>query len=59
MSTTNQYYFCYSINLHREIKSNNIYYITKGTNPSSKRDFWVYEKSDKLKQILTNWSNNK
>jgi hypothetical protein len=57
--TNNQYYFCYSINLHREIKANKLSYITKGTNPSSNRDFWVYEKTDKLNQILTDWSNNK
>lgn len=57
--SNNPYFFCYSINLYRQLKNNNLYYITQGTNPSSNRDFWVFEKSDKLKQILTKWSNNK
>ena len=59
MNTVNQYFFCYSINLYREIKDNNIYYITKGINPSSNRSFWVFEKTDKLKQILTSWTKSK
>lgn len=56
----NNYFFCYSPNLYREIKhNNNIQYITKGTNPSSGKNFWVFEKTNELKHILDNWSYNK
>lgn len=58
--TNNNYFFCYSPNLYREIKyNNNIQYITKGTNPSSGKDFWVFEKTDQIKNILINWTINK
>lgn len=56
----NNYYFCYSTNLYRELKhTNNIQYITKGINPSNNKTFWVFEKTDQVKEILTNWTNNR
>jgi len=59
MNLPNQYFFCYSINLFREMKNNNMRYISKGTNPSTSRDFWVFERTDKLKSILDNWARTK
>jgi len=57
---TNNYFFCYSPNLYKHLKYNhNISYITKGTNPSTYKDFWVFEKTDQLKQILDTWTKKK
>lgn len=57
MNTNNdKYFFCYSPNLYHKIKSNNLCYITKGNNPSNNKTFWVFEKTDILKQILIKWT---
>jgi hypothetical protein len=54
------YFFCYSPNLYKHLKyNNNISYITKGINPSTKKTFWIFEKTDHLKQILNHWSLDK
>jgi hypothetical protein len=54
-----KYFFCYSINLFRYIRNNGICYISKGTNPNTKRNYWLYEKNTNLSNILKEWTFNK
>lgn len=51
----NKYFFCYSINLFRFIRSKGVKYISKGINPSTNKTFWLFEKTEELSQVLEQW----
>jgi hypothetical protein len=55
MQQQNKYFHCYSINLFRKIKASGLKYISKGVNPNTNKTFWVFEKDEKLKKILSQW----
>jgi len=55
-SNNNPYYFCYSINLLRFIRDNNIENIAKGINPKTNRTYWMFLRNNKLDTILNQWS---
>ena len=50
-----KYFFCYSINLFRYIRDNGIRYISKGINPSTDRSFWLFERTEQLNKLLSEW----
>lgn len=49
-----KYYYCYSINLLREIKKHNIPYLWKGVNPTTGRTYWVFERHS-INDVLLQW----
>lgn len=55
--SNNSYFFCYSINLLRFIRNNNIENVAKGINPKTNRTYWMFERNSKLDIILNQWNN--
>jgi hypothetical protein len=50
-------FYCYSTNLKRFlIEDNNLKYLSKGINDRTKRNFWIFERTIKLKECLDIWS---
>jgi predicted RNA-binding protein with PIN domain len=54
-----EFFYCYSINLYREIKKHSIRYIAKGKSIETERRFWQYKFTPELRAILDKWSKNK
>lgn len=52
-------YCCYSLNLRNYLYDNGMRYKLAALNPNSKSLFWVYIKSEKLDNLLNEWSANK
>jgi len=51
-----KFFKCYSINLLRFIKINNIRYLSKFVNKTTNKTAWVFELNDELSNILTTWT---
>lgn len=51
----NKYYYCYSYPQKKYLMDNGEYVIVKGINPNSQKRYWVFERSDKLNNLLTEW----
>lgn len=50
-------FYCYSTNLKRFlIEDNNIKYLSKGVNDRTNKNFWLFERTEKLKKCLDEWS---
>ena len=52
-------YMCYSITLRDYLYQHGMRYKVAAVNPNSNKMFWLYIKTDKLKQLLTSYSNEK
>lgn len=48
-------YYCYSYQLKNFLKLNGISYIEQKRHKNGNR-YWIYKKSEKLNQALTNWN---
>ena len=48
-------YTCYSPHLKQYLINNDCKYILCGLNPSTKKTFWVFERNQKLNNLLENW----
>ena len=46
------YFYCYSPKLKKELKTIGEHYISKGINPSSNRTYWLFSKTDSLSSYL-------
>ncbi len=53
------YYKLFSVNLLRFIKLHGFRPISKGIHPSTMRNYWIFEMSDELSEVLTTWTKNK
>lgn len=54
-----KFYKCYSINLCRFLKVNDVRYLSKGINEHTGRTYWVFLLDDKLSKLLTIWTQDK
>ncbi len=54
-----KFYTCFSINLLRFLKANNIKYISKFTHNTTNKIGWVFLLDKRLEELLTIWSNIK
>ena len=52
-------YCCYSLPLRNYFRENGIIYKLAALNPNSKKLFWVYLKTEKLDELLNEWSASK
>lgn len=50
---------CYSINLFHFLKGNGFFYLVKGYNDKTKKNYWLFEKTPEFLEALTFFSNNK
>lgn len=48
----NNYFYCYSPKLKKELKFIGENYISRGVNPSSNRTYWLFNKTDALLSYL-------
>ncbi|UOQ47781.1 hypothetical protein MUN88_17260 [Gracilibacillus caseinilyticus] len=55
MKKENNYFFCYSPDLSKEIKRNGISYITKSINPKNGLYYTLFEKDDRLREVLAQY----
>lgn len=53
------YFYCYSYRLMYFIKSSGINYIKYDFNPKNNLKFFVFERTEKLDKVLTEWNNLK
>ena len=52
-------YCCYSVDLRDFLYKHGVKYELCALNPNSKNMFWVYFRTDKLDEILDEWSSSK
>lgn len=56
---TNEFFYCYSMNLQSFLQSHGQRYICAGLNEKTMRKFWQYRRSDELHELLREWAENK
>lgn len=49
------YYYCYSYPQKKFLIDNGLFSIVKGIHPKSKKRYWVFERNNKLNNLLTEW----
>lgn len=49
-------YCCYSLNLRNYLYTHGLKYEVAALNPNSQKMFWIYVKTTKLDELLTEWS---
>lgn len=54
-----KYFFCYSENVMKFLKSNGIKYITEAKHVKTDKIFWLYEGTKELNELLDIWNNKK
>lgn len=54
-----EFYKCYSWRLKRFIQTHGIYPISSGINANTDKVYHIYEMTDELSRVLTNWSKHK
>lgn len=55
----NEYFFCYSKGLKNWISNNNVSHITKAKAISNDKEFWLFEQSEELAELVTEYEANK
>lgn len=59
MEKMNEFFYCYSPNLHEFLRANGQRYICAGLNENTMRKFWQYRRDEKLDELLRQWRENK
>lgn len=59
MNETDLLYCCYSKNLRDFFYKNGVKYQIQALNVNNQKIFWIYIKTDKVKQLLDEWTHNK
>lgn len=54
-----EYFKCYSVNLHRFLRVNDMAPLSRGVNKVTGKTYWVYQVDGRLSELLTIWSDNK
>lgn len=54
-----QYFYCYSWPLKEFLISNGQISIVSGKHPSTNKKYWVFEGTERLNTLLTEWRNRK
>lgn len=52
----NEYFYCYSTNLHELLRSKGIRYICAGLNENTMRKFWQYRRTAEFEQYLAEYT---
>ena len=51
----NKYFYCYSWPLKEFLRNNGQHSIVSGKHPSTDKKYWVFEGTEKLNNLLTEW----
>ena len=54
-----KYYYCYSYPQKRFIMDNGEKYVLKGEHINTKKTYWVFERNEKLDELLNEWKMRK
>lgn len=54
-----KYYYCYSYPQKKYLMDNGEKYVLKGVHTTSQKTYWVFERNEKLDELLNNWQLNK
>ena len=49
------YFKCYSINLHKFLKANELQWISKGISHKTKNTYWLYRQDEQLSELQELW----
>lgn len=52
-------FYCHSLGLFHALKRKGFFYLLKGIHEKTGLNFWVFEKSDELINVVKEYSNNK
>lgn len=55
----NSLYYCYSYPQKDYLITNGLYCVVKGIHPKTNKKYWVFERNDKLDNLLNKWRLNK
>ena len=55
----NRYFYCYSYPLKEFLIKNGLKFITAAINQSTNKRYWLFEGTDELNMLLTQWRLNK
>lgn len=55
----NRYFYCYSYPLKEFLVKNGLRFITAAANQSTNKRYWLFEGTEKLNALLTQWRLNK
>ena len=56
MKPNEKYFYCYSTRMHNFLQIFGIPYIEKGINNKSGKEFFKYQKSDRLDYLIEKWN---
>lgn len=59
MKPNEKYFYCYSTRMHNFLQIFGIPYIEKGINNKSGKEFFKYQKSDRLDYLIEKWNSIK
>ena len=54
-----RYFYCYSYPLKEFLVNNGLKFITAAVNQATNKRYWLFEGTDKLNKLLTEWRLNK
>lgn len=55
----NEFFYCYSTNLHDFLRLRGVRYICAGLNETTLRKFWQYRRDERLNELLTQYREGK
>jgi hypothetical protein len=58
MNNTNEFFYCYSTNLHDLLRSKGLRYICVGLNENTMRRFYQYRRTKEFEDILAEYTAN-
>lgn len=53
-----QFFFCYSSDLHKYIQKHNIKYVCAALTENKHRKFWLYMRTEQLREVLNQYKNS-
>ncbi|MEK4178550.1 hypothetical protein NSQ61_02990 [Aeribacillus sp. FSL K6-1121] len=58
MEKINEFFYCYSPNLHEFLRTNGQRYICAGLNENTMRKFWQYKRTPEFERLLATYTTN-
>ena len=59
MNDKDELFCCYSKNLRDFLYEHGVKYKIQALNVNNQKMFWIYMKTERLKELLTEWTNQK
>lgn len=56
MEKMNEFFYCYSPNLHEFLRANGQRYICAGLNENTMRKFWQYKRTPEFERLLAEYT---